>query len=135
MKIFHCDHCQQLVFFENIRCVKCQHVLAYLPDITDMGSLEPAGEKLWRSPAPGAEGKTYRMCRNYQVENVGNWAVPATDPNPLCGSCRLTRVIPDPTFPGRREAWYCLEAAKRRLIYSLAGLGLPLVSKTEDPVN
>ena len=25
MKIFHCDHCQQLVFFENIRCVKCEH--------------------------------------------------------------------------------------------------------------
>jgi hypothetical protein len=135
MKIFHCDHCQQLVFFENIRCVKCQHVLAYLPDIMDMGSLEPAGENLWRSPARGAESKSYRMCRNYQVENVCNWAVPSIDPNPLCGSCRLTRVIPDLALPGRREDWYCLERAKRRLIYSLLGLGLPVISKVEDPVN
>ena len=42
MKVFHCDHCQQLVFFENVSCVKCGHTLAYLPDIDDMASLEPA---------------------------------------------------------------------------------------------
>ena len=121
MKIFHCDHCQQLVFFENIRCVKCGHELAYLLDIADIGSLEPAGGELWRSPARGAEGKVYRKCRNYSVANVCNWAVPATDPEPLCRSCRLTRVIPDLNQPGRREAWYRLEGAKRRLIYSLLG--------------
>lgn len=135
MKIFHCDHCQQLVFFENVRCVNCTHDLAYLPDIADIGSLEPAGEGLWRSPARGAEGKVYRLCRNYRAENVCNWAVPAADPDPLCRSCRLTRVIPDLNQPGRREAWYRLEVAKRRLIYGLLGLGLPVASKTEDPEN
>jgi len=72
MKIFHCDHCQQLVFFENIRCVKCRHDLAYLSDIADIGSLESIPENQWRSPAPGAEGKVYRLCRNYQAENVCN---------------------------------------------------------------
>jgi hypothetical protein len=133
MKIYHCDHCQQLVFFENIRCVNCGHALSYLPDIADVGSLEPAGADLWRSPAPGAEGKAYRLCRNYHVENICNWAVPAADPDPLCRSCRLTRVIPDLSQPGRREAWYRLEVAKRRLIYGLLSLGLPVASKTEDP--
>lgn len=43
MKIFHCDHCQQLVFYENVRCVSCQHDLAYLPDLADMAALEPTG--------------------------------------------------------------------------------------------
>jgi hypothetical protein len=32
MKVFHCDNCSALVFFENVRCVKCDHALAYLPD-------------------------------------------------------------------------------------------------------
>jgi hypothetical protein len=50
MKIFHCDHCQQLVFYENIRCESCGHALAYLPDLAVIGSLEQAGENLWRSP-------------------------------------------------------------------------------------
>jgi hypothetical protein len=133
MRIFHCDHCQQLIFFENTRCLNCQHELAFLPDVADMGSLEAAGEDRWRSPARGAEGRVYRLCRNYRVENVCNWAVLDSDPEPLCRSCRLTRVVADLVPSGRREAWYHLEAAKRRLVYSLLGLGLPLACKTSDP--
>ena len=133
MRIFHCDHCQQLVFFENVQCVNCEHPLAYLPDIADLGSLEPAGEDLWRTPQPRAEERTFRLCQNYSQENVCNWAVPAEDPNPLCQSCRLTRIIPNLGEPGHRAAWYRLEVAKRRLIYSLLGLRLPLRNKFEDP--
>jgi hypothetical protein len=135
MKIFHCDHCQNLVFFENIRCVHCDHQLAYLPDIEDIGSLEPAGANLVRSPARGAAGKLYRLCHNYTAENVCNSAIPSTDPDPLCRSCRLTRVIPDLSVVGHREAWYRLELAKRRLIYTLAMLGLPLANQATDPEN
>jgi hypothetical protein len=64
-----------------------------------------------------------------------NWAVPAANPEPLCRSCRFTRVIPDLTQPGHRDAWYRLEVAKRRLLYSLLRLGLPLANKVEDPVH
>lgn len=131
MNIFHCDHCQQLVFFENIRCVNCGHALAYLPDRADMASLEPAADGLWRSP--GAGGRAYRLCENYRRENVCNWAVPAEDAHPLCQSCRLTRTIPDLGIPGRKEAWYRMEAAKRRLSYTLVNLNLPLANKTDDP--
>src|SRR5436309_724770 len=35
MKTFHCDHCGQLVFFENVRCVNCSHLLAYVPEADD----------------------------------------------------------------------------------------------------
>ena len=133
MKIFHCDHCQQLVFFENIRCLSCDHALAYLPDRTEIAALEPAGGNLWRSPGRGAEGTAYRLCQHYRRENVCNWAIPADDPNPLCRACRLTRVLPDLSKPGHPQAWYKLEVAKRRLAYSLLGLGLPLANKVEDP--
>jgi hypothetical protein len=133
MHSFHCDHCQQLIFFENVRCVRCDHLLAYLPDLEVVGSLEPVCGNLWRSPLPQAAGRLYRLCANYMQENVCNWAVPADDPQLLCQSCRLTRVIPDLSQPGNRVAWYQLEVAKRRLLYSLLHLGLPVVNKAEDP--
>ena len=43
MKIFHCDHCDHLLFFENHACVSCGRRLAFLPDIFDMGSLDAVG--------------------------------------------------------------------------------------------
>jgi hypothetical protein len=104
-----------------------------LPDQARTGALEPAGDGLWRCPVPEAEERTYRLCQNYHSQNVCNWAVPADDPKPLCRSCRLTRVIPDLSRPGHPEAWYKLEVAKRRLVYSLANLKLPLANKFDDP--
>ena len=133
MNVFHCDHCDQLVFFENTVCVKCGNTLAYLPDLGDMGSLNPAGEGLWSSPLPRAEGRLYRLCDNYTQHNVCNWVVPDDDPNSLCQSCRLTRVIPNLSRPGNKESWYKLEVAKRRLVYSLLALGCPVESKFEEP--
>lgn len=132
MRIFHCDGCRQLIFFENSQCVSCERALAFLPDVMLVAALEPAGEDFWQATA-GAGGGPYRLCQNYRGENVCNWAVPANDPSPLCTSCRLTRVIPDLNVPGRREAWYALEVAKRRAVFSLLTLELPLESKSEDP--
>lgn len=132
MKVFDCDHCGQLVFFENVFCLSCGHALAYLPDLGVIGSLEPLGDGLWRSPLPEAAGHSYRLCSNYSQLNVCNWAVPSSDPNPLCRSCRLTRVIPDLSRPGNKEALYKLEVAKRRLVYTLLALNLPLVCREED---
>ena len=59
MKIFHCDHCDHLLFFENTACVSCGHKLAYLPDLGVVGSLDPAGDGLWSSPLKRAAGKTW----------------------------------------------------------------------------
>ena len=132
MKIFHCDHCQRLVFFENVRCLACDHALAYVPDLEDVVALEPAGEGLWRTTTRGADGRTFRLCANYDRENVCNWAVPSEDPEALCRSCRLTRVIPDLEHPGHRAAWYRLEVAKRRLLYGLLRFRLPVESKAVD---
>ncbi|HEV3006943.1 MAG TPA: putative zinc-binding metallopeptidase, partial [Pirellulales bacterium] len=126
MKTFHCDRCRQLVFFENVRCVHCGHALAYLPDRQEMGALRASGDGRWRYEVDGERPQAYRLCLNYSQENVCNWAIPANAPGLYCLSCRLTRVIPDLSHPGHREAWYRLEFAKRRLVYSLVRLGLPL---------
>jgi hypothetical protein len=134
MKIFHCDHCRQLLFFENVCCVRCNHQLAFMPDLGVIGSLEADGD-VWSSPIPRARGKRYRLCENYTQHNVCNWAVSAEDPNPLCLSCRLTRVIPDLGKSGNKEAWYKLEVAKRRLVYTLVALRVPILNKFDDPAQ
>ena len=40
MKVFHCDHCGHLLFFENTHCVRCGQLVAYLPDLALVGSLD-----------------------------------------------------------------------------------------------
>ena len=54
MKVFHCDHCGQLLFFENINCVRCGRALAYGPELIHLASLDfpPTQEtpNRWTSP-------------------------------------------------------------------------------------
>ncbi len=75
----------------------------------------------------------FRPCRNYGQENICNWTVEAEDRNPLCLSCRLTAVIPDLTKSDNAAAWYRLEVAKRRLLYTLLCLGLPFKDRAAEP--
>ena len=140
MRIFHCDHCGKLVFFENTVCGNCAHALAYIPDLKLLVSLDPTGNSdahgpLHTTPVRQSEGRTYRMCANYTKHNVCNWGVASDDPNEFCLSCRLTRIIPDLDSPDNKAAWYKLEIAKRRAVYSLIEHALPLHNKVEDTVG
>lgn len=129
MKTFDCDHCGQPLFFENVQCLRCGSVLAFLPDRLALAAIEPlSGEDgLWRrraGQAPSASSRAYRLCRNNTEHQACNFAVPADDPNPFCVSCRQTRILPDLSVPQNRDRWYRIEVAKRRLFYTLAKLGL-----------
>jgi hypothetical protein len=135
MKIFHCDHCGHLLFFENTSCVSCGHRLAYLPDLQVVTSLDPDGAETWRSVRPEAEEGGYRLCANATIEGTCNWAVPVRDDNSLCASCRLTRVIPNLSNPAHAAAWSRLEGAKRRLLFTLMELGLPLSDGPDGPAH
>jgi hypothetical protein len=133
MRIFHCDHCENLAFFENTHCVQCGHVLAFIPDLMEMGSLDAQDDGTWTSPHPAAAGRTYRLCANYVGAQVCNWVVDAEQPETLCAACLLTTTIPDLSAAESAAAWYKLEVAKRRLVYTLLNLGLPLVPRRDQP--
>ena len=133
MKVFHCDACDQLVFFESVQCVQCQLTLGYAFDQGRMVSLEPQDEHRWRVASKTEDVSTYRLCRNYRDEQVCNWLVGEAEDTEYCASCRLTQTIPDLSVPGNRAAWGRLEAAKRRLIHQLARFNLPVVSQSESP--
>lgn len=57
MKIIHCDHCQNVVFFENVKCLNCGHVLGFIPHIQQMVSLDIKGDGLYTTPNPEAKIK------------------------------------------------------------------------------
>ncbi len=133
MKIFHCGQCSQRVFFENVKCEQCFALLGYLPDFGEVGAFEPVGDGIWRSLHPAALGKHYRQCNNYALEQVCNWMIPAESDDVLCRSCVLTETIPNLSSPDNRLLWRRLEAAKRRLLYTLLVLGLPVESYAQQP--
>ena len=126
MKLFTCSNCRQPLFFENVQCVRCAKQLAYLPDIGLLSALEPSADGVFTSLAPDANGRQYRLCNNYTQYGVCNWAVPADSAETLCQACRLNHLIPNLSEPGAREAWQKLETAKRRLLFTILELGLPL---------
>ena len=120
MKTFSCS-CGNTIYFENSQCLACNRVLGFLPDSRTLSAVEPAGENSWRALA---DGRLYRQCSNYSTYNVCNWMVPVEDGSDFCTSCRLNHVIPDLAQPQNLALWYRVEAAKRRLLYGLLGLGL-----------
>lgn len=135
MKIYNCNVCDELLYFENTQCLTCGSLLGYLPVFDTMSSLEAIDGSIWKALAPEGQGGIYRKCHNYKEENVCNWMIPIDDTNAFCLSCRLDEIIPDLSISENREYWRRLEEAKRRLVYSLLRLGLPLRNKLEDPEN
>jgi hypothetical protein len=130
MKLFSCSTCAQIVFFENVRCTRCGSSLAYLPDRSAMGAME-SSEGALTSTLVSAKGLTYRLCQNSIDHGVCNWAVPVKDDNAFCRGCRLNSIIPDLSRPGALQAWGRIEHAKKRLLYTLLELGLPVDSGHE----
>jgi hypothetical protein len=133
VKTFHCTACQALVFFENTRCLSCGRILAFSPARMAMVALNPADDGSWRPVEEGTPAdEVYRLCANYVEDGVCNWALNHDDPEALCRSCGLTHTIPDQSLSKSHDEWAKLETAKRRVIYSILSLQLPLVSKVLD---
>ncbi|WP_017925762.1 putative zinc-binding metallopeptidase [Thioalkalivibrio sp. HL-Eb18] len=142
MQLFECESCGSVIYFDNTYCNRCGYRLGFLPDRLELSALEMAGDALYSSgePIPGGlwrvagepDGPLYRQCRHYAVDAVCNWMVRHDDPEGYCRACRLNRTIPDLSVPGNARLWERLETEKRRLVYSLLRLGLPVVSKQTD---
>jgi hypothetical protein len=130
MKLFNCQACGQVLYFENVRCEHCGHALGYLPDRGTISALEPLEGGTFKALA--APEKPYKSCDNYR-HGVCNWMVPADDQAEFCAACRHNHVIPDLAIEGNNLLWAKIEAAKHRLFYDLLKLGLPLENRRDDP--
>lgn len=132
MRLFSCESCGQMVYFENVSCTRCGAVLGFDPDDLRVVSLNQNDDgSLGRIDAAG-DAPGYRHCANRVRHDVCNWLVPAYDPHDFCVACRLNQTIPDLSLPENRMLWQKIEAEKRRLVYGLLRLGLPVVPQSED---
>jgi hypothetical protein len=103
-----------------------------------MVTLSPEDDGLWsvvNGSDSGPPNLKYRLCANYTERAVCNWCIPVDSSDTLCRSCLLTQTIPSLDSSDSLVAWARLETAKRRLVYALLSLDLPLVNKREEPVT
>ena len=127
MRVFTCQSCGQLLHFENTSCMRCGSPLGFLPASLTLSALSDEGHGLTAM----ADGGSWKPCGNAS-QALCNWLIPHDDAAGYCPACSLNRTIPDLAQHGNAERWQALEAAKRRLIYALMRLGLPLASRHEN---
>jgi hypothetical protein len=137
VKLFSCDNCQQVLFFENNRCMNCGMSLGYCVELAKIVTLQhqtgSSQGSVYEVFFPNQGVRHYRQCKNGRDHDACNWLVPAESQHQFCNSCSLTEVAPDLTDTNNRMAWAGIEAAKRRLLYTLYSLKLPLSSRQEWP--
>ena len=133
MKLFSCQNCQQVVYFENTSCERCGHTLGYIPELETVSAVERQGIA-WRALADTK--RSYRFCANWEL-NACNWLVPVSAHDPYCEACQHNDVIPDVSDPKKKLQWLRIEDAKRRLFYSLIKMQLPIPTEksgAEEPL-
>ena len=124
MRLFSCQSCAQILFFENTRCERCRHAVGFWPATTALQALEPAPDSTGDTwVALGVPGRTFKLCAN-AAHAVCNWLVDVAEGEIFCVACRHNRVIPELAVDDNRLAWHKIEAAKHRLFYTLERLGL-----------
>jgi hypothetical protein len=116
VRAFHCPTCGQMVFFENTVCLSSGTPLGFDTELREMVKPDPARHK---------------PCANAVVAAC-NWLLPAGDEHALCRSCRLTRTRPPDGDSASHGEFVQAEAAKRRLVFQLLELRLPVRSFEEN---
>jgi hypothetical protein len=74
-----------------------------------------------------------RLCRNGINYGVCNWLADFDAPAGLCLGCQFNRTIPSLTRGENVERWKIIEEAKKRMLFSIIRLDLPLTNGWQHP--
>ena len=113
MRAFTCGVCGQLVFFENSACLRCG---------TKLGVRWSDRELVTKPDQPPCANRDAIGCNGL-----------ADAPGALCFACGLTRTRPNAADGHGVAQWAEAERAKRRLVFELGELGLPIPTRQEQP--
>lgn len=105
-------------------------MVGFLPDEQQLTALTITPEGFYKV---SNNDKLYKQCKNYWLHDVCNWMIPIHEDNELCQSCRLNVMIPNLEKKENFALWYNMEKAKRRLLYTLFKLHLPIQGRQCDP--
>ena len=130
MRAFVCKRCRELVPFENRACANCGVLTGFDPVSSELEALEYSGAHL--VPLGQGQGPRWACCARCELVQC-NWLVPATGAPQTCLSCRLTGNLPPDRDNAYRRAFTKAELAKRRLVFQLHQLRLPIIDREQDP--
>ncbi|MFW0790641.1 zinc-binding metallopeptidase family protein [Gordonia sp. CPCC 205333] len=125
MRDFLCKSCGQRLAFENSLCLHCDSPLGVSLADRTIVVLDDDGQAQ-------VGGRNLRRCANFVVAQC-NWLLDESRSGDLCESCALTRTRPSDSDTDALAEFGDAETAKRRLIFELTELGLPIVSRQENP--
>ena len=114
MRAFTCGHCGQLLFFENSLCLRCRTPQGFDTRVMGLVALE------------GETAEAFRRCENASLAACNGLLGPGEEAETLCRSCRLTSTRPADGDAAGLELFRDTEVAKRRLLFGLMDLRLPV---------
>ena len=93
MRVFTCESCGQLIFFDNSRCLRCETPLGYVHGQRDVVALtELADGRLVDLATPSG---TWQRCATANLTGC-NWVVPAGSSS---GGHTVRHLPVQPTLP------------------------------------
>jgi hypothetical protein len=131
VRLFVCQACGNILYFENRSCARCGHRLGFLPECVTLAALKPDGER-FATVTDGIRDRAF--CANARY-NACNWLVEPKRGELYCWGCRHNGIVPDLSNTDNLARWRGLEAAKHRLFYSLIRWRLPVKTRAEDPAH
>jgi len=140
MKTFKCNCTDQLIlFFESSHCLACGRTVGIDDDFDQVEPYEIDEQSglFYKAEAPEV---FYKKCDNNAQYHVCNGMVnldtfiPVADKDEvLCFSCRFNETVPDLSIVEHIPLWKKMETAKRRALYTLKSLSLPLNTTIQEP--
>jgi len=129
LRDFTCPNCGQRLAFENSLCLSCGSRLGFSLDDRALLVIATGSDSEHRGAVDSSQ---FRLCANLHLAEC-NWIVEKGPIKRLCTSCALTRTRPNDSDTKALAAFAAAERAKRRLIFELYELKLPIVGRFEDP--
>ena len=140
MKTFKCNCTDQLIlFFESSHCLACGRTVGIDDEFDQVEPYEIDEQSglFYKAEAPEV---FYKKCDNNAQYHVCNGMVnldtfiPVADKDEvLCFSCRFNETVPDLSIVEHIPLWKKMETAKRRALYTLKSLSLPLNTTIQEP--
>jgi hypothetical protein len=127
VKLYTCSNCNNLLYFENSICLRCNNTVGFDANKLSLVTVRPADSKIYVDVNDAKN--TYRFCAN-AAQHTCNWLIPLNENALFCKACALNRIIPALTSWQNIKRWQRIEQAKHRLVYSLFRLCLPVKNKT-----
>ena len=142
MKTFQCNCTDKsTLFFESSHCLSCGRTVGLDDDFDQIEPYELDKETglFFKASEPQIFYKKCDNNREYHVCNGMvnlNTFVPVEDSDEcLCFACRFNETVPNLTIEGHIPLWKKMETAKRRALYTLKALPVPLRNIKQDPEN